>query len=283
MSARAAAPSPRTLTYKQAADVQPFANTLVNVDLTGAQIKTVLEQQWQPAGASRPFLKLGISKGFTYTFDDPQAGRVADHRDVARRTPIDPADGLLGDRELVPAVAATTSSRSTTARASRTRADGPAGHGRLHGGVRGWRQVGPPDYRQNGVGVTFPAGAPASYEPGAHVKFDVSSWAMTNALDTKDTGVMVKAGTAALGTFALDNALRPRCRASTRSARPRWTWSCRAPRRPGVLTLTLTVPTPVRRRRCRSRSSRRSRRPRPRSSREAQGRQEGGPLGPRHG
>ena len=38
---------PRTLTFKQAADVQPFANTLVNMDLTGAQIKTVLEQQWQ--------------------------------------------------------------------------------------------------------------------------------------------------------------------------------------------------------------------------------------------
>ena len=27
--------------------VQPFANTLVNMTLTGAQIETVLEQQWQ--------------------------------------------------------------------------------------------------------------------------------------------------------------------------------------------------------------------------------------------
>ena len=67
---------PRTVTYKQAADVQPFANTLVNMDLTGAQIKTVLEQQWQPGGAARPFLKLGISKGFTYTSDDSQARRA---------------------------------------------------------------------------------------------------------------------------------------------------------------------------------------------------------------
>ena len=46
-------PYPRDLTYKQAAEVQPFANTLVNMNLTGAQIKTALEQQWQPAGASR--------------------------------------------------------------------------------------------------------------------------------------------------------------------------------------------------------------------------------------
>ena len=42
-----------TLTYRQAANVQPFANTLVNMDLTGAQIKATLEQQWQPAGARR--------------------------------------------------------------------------------------------------------------------------------------------------------------------------------------------------------------------------------------
>ena len=57
------------VTYKEAADVQPFANGLVTLSLTGEQIRAVLEQQWQPAGASRPFLKLGVSEGFTYTFD----------------------------------------------------------------------------------------------------------------------------------------------------------------------------------------------------------------------
>ena len=39
------------------------------MDLTGAQIKATLEQQWQPAGASRPFLRLGTSEGFTSTYD----------------------------------------------------------------------------------------------------------------------------------------------------------------------------------------------------------------------
>ncbi len=57
------------LSYKDAAVVQPFANTLVRMDLTGAQIRSALEQQWQPEGASRPFLRLGISAGFTYTYD----------------------------------------------------------------------------------------------------------------------------------------------------------------------------------------------------------------------
>ena len=62
------------VTYRQAAAVQPFANTLVVVDMTGAQIVAALEQQWQPDGAGRPFLKLGASKDLVYTYD-PAAAR----------------------------------------------------------------------------------------------------------------------------------------------------------------------------------------------------------------
>ncbi|QSB23069.1 bifunctional metallophosphatase/5'-nucleotidase [Curtobacterium sp. 24E2] len=63
-----------TVTYKEAALVQPFANTLVTEDMTGQQIKNALEQQWQPDGLERPFLKLGVSNGFAYTYD-PAKGR----------------------------------------------------------------------------------------------------------------------------------------------------------------------------------------------------------------
>ncbi len=34
--------------------------------MTGAQIVSVLEEQCQPLGSSRPFLHLGVSQGFTY-------------------------------------------------------------------------------------------------------------------------------------------------------------------------------------------------------------------------
>ncbi len=64
---------PAPVTYRQAAAVQPFANTLVNMTLTGAQIRQVLEEQWQPEGASRPFLRLGTSNGFKYTADPDAA------------------------------------------------------------------------------------------------------------------------------------------------------------------------------------------------------------------
>ncbi|MGR0319357.1 bifunctional metallophosphatase/5'-nucleotidase [Agromyces sp. ZXT2-3] len=60
-------------TYREVANVQSFANTLVTLDLTGAQIKGILEEQWQPAGASRPFLKLGVNEGLTYTYDPTAA------------------------------------------------------------------------------------------------------------------------------------------------------------------------------------------------------------------
>ncbi|HEX6970216.1 MAG TPA: ExeM/NucH family extracellular endonuclease [Micromonosporaceae bacterium] len=60
------------VTYAEAFAVQPFANDVVTKTFTGAQIKQVLEEQWQPAGASRPVLWLGVSKGFHYTYD-PQA------------------------------------------------------------------------------------------------------------------------------------------------------------------------------------------------------------------
>jgi 5'-nucleotidase len=79
------------VTYAEAAAVQPFANTLVTMTLTGAQLASVLEEQWQPAGASRPFLKLGVSKGLTYVtdYEAPAGSRITNL--ALNGTPIDPA------------------------------------------------------------------------------------------------------------------------------------------------------------------------------------------------
>jgi 5'-nucleotidase len=66
------------VTYSEAFSVQPFSNDVVTKTYTGAQIKQVLEEQWQPAGASRPKLHLGVSKGFAYTYlpDNPAGQRI---------------------------------------------------------------------------------------------------------------------------------------------------------------------------------------------------------------
>jgi 5'-nucleotidase len=54
------------VTYGEAFTFQPFGNTLVTFQMTGAQIIDVLKEQCQPSTASRPFLHLGVSPGFTY-------------------------------------------------------------------------------------------------------------------------------------------------------------------------------------------------------------------------
>ncbi len=65
------------ITYAEAYDIAPFGNLLVSMDLTGQQIKDVLEQQYDP-NRGRQYLALGVSEGFTYTWDDsqPQGSKV---------------------------------------------------------------------------------------------------------------------------------------------------------------------------------------------------------------
>ncbi|MFK5636094.1 cell wall-binding repeat-containing protein [Ornithinimicrobium sp. LYQ103] len=66
------------ITYEEAYAVAPFGNLLVTVTLTGEQIKAALEQQYIPE-RGRPTLALGVSEGFSYTWDDsqPQGSRVS--------------------------------------------------------------------------------------------------------------------------------------------------------------------------------------------------------------
>jgi len=91
------------LTYGEAFTVQPFGNTLVSLTLTGAQIHTLLEQQFTgctvgyPANApvtGQPFNRiLQVSNGFSY--DWQEKGTPCDNVDPAsikiNGIPVDPA------------------------------------------------------------------------------------------------------------------------------------------------------------------------------------------------
>ncbi len=72
---------PCVVTFGQAFTVQPFANSLVVMSLTGQQIKDVLEQQWTGANAERARI-LQPSRGFGYTWDNalPAGNRVSNLR-----------------------------------------------------------------------------------------------------------------------------------------------------------------------------------------------------------
>ncbi len=70
------------ITYGEANNVLPFVNNVWTVELTGAQLRKVLEQQWQPAGTQRPYLNLGLSDNVEVTQDPskPAGSRITSVR-----------------------------------------------------------------------------------------------------------------------------------------------------------------------------------------------------------
>jgi 5'-nucleotidase len=78
------------VTYKEAYNVAPFGNLLVTLEMTGQQIEDVLNQQYQPipARGTRPMLALGVSEGFSYTWD-PATMSVVPGSMTLNGTPID--------------------------------------------------------------------------------------------------------------------------------------------------------------------------------------------------
>ncbi|HLZ01906.1 MAG TPA: bifunctional metallophosphatase/5'-nucleotidase [Bradyrhizobium sp.] len=79
-----------TVTYADVFASQPFRNQLVTLNLTGAEIKAALEQQWSDPNWPRI---LQVSKGFSYAWDGTKP--FGAHVDAASMTldgaPIDPA------------------------------------------------------------------------------------------------------------------------------------------------------------------------------------------------
>ena len=199
---------PAPLTYKQAAVVQPFANTLVTMDMTGAQIKTLLEQQWQRDSGgnipSRPFLRLGTSEGFKFTYD-------------ATRPEGDRITGMWLDDTAIDAATtyAVTANSFLAAGGDNFRAFNLATNKRDSGRVDlaamvDYMAANSPvevDATQHAIGLSFPPEAPSVYHPGEHVRFNVSSWAFTGSGDPRDETVTVELDGADLGSLPVDNSL----------------------------------------------------------------------------
>ena len=136
-------------------------------------------------GAARPFLRLGISEGFTYTYDPTAGGRAPDHRDVAqrrrrstrrRRYSVTVNSFLAAGGDNFGTFAQGTNKQDTGKTDLQAMVDYMDNHTPVS-----------PDYTQRSVGVTFPAGAPASYLPGDQVTFDLSSLAFSTAPLTSRT------------------------------------------------------------------------------------------------
>ena len=188
------------VTYQEAASVQPFANTLVAMDLTTAQLKAVLEEQWQPAASSRPFLKLGVSDSLEYTYD-PTAAK-GDHIDAIY------VDGKLATdadtyRVTVNSFLASGGDNFTTLASGTNRAD--TGKIDLQSMVDFFTEFPTviPDHVQRAVGVTISPADADGYSAGDQVTMNLSSLTFSNGGAQGGT-VTVSLGDTVLGTAEVD-------------------------------------------------------------------------------
>lgn len=185
-------------TYREAADVQSFANTLVTVEMTGAQVKAVLEQQWQPAGASRPFLKLGVNEALSYTYDPTAAQGSRITQILLDGEPLDPtatytvgANSFLGGGGdnfttfALPEIAA------TKADSGKIDLEAMVDYFQLFGGAT-------PDYAQRAVGVDLVSLV------GGTATVALSSLDFSTAADEKAGTVTVSAGGVELDSATVD-------------------------------------------------------------------------------
>ncbi|MBC8066905.1 MAG: bifunctional metallophosphatase/5'-nucleotidase [Deltaproteobacteria bacterium] len=83
---------PGEVTFGESFTVQPFGNNLVTMDLSGAQIVALLEQQWSlGADGTERATVLAISAGFTYAWDPsrPIGARVVPESVALDGAPLD--------------------------------------------------------------------------------------------------------------------------------------------------------------------------------------------------
>lgn len=188
------------VTFREAATVQPFANTLVTLNLTGAQVEAVLEEQWQPEEASRPFLKLGLSEGLQYTYDPTASAGERITSVTLNGEPIDPAASYLVAANSF--LAAGGDNFFTFAEGT-----GKADTGKvdLQSTVEWFDANGTasPDLAQRAVGVALSPADADGYSAGEEVTIALSSLAFTGG-DAAPTEATVSLGDSELAAGTVD-------------------------------------------------------------------------------
>jgi 5'-nucleotidase len=220
------------VTYQEAASVQPFANTLVTKTLTGAQLTQVLEEQWQSATSTRPFLKLGVSQSLKYRYDPTAAAGSHITGVTVNGVPLTPTDSVSvvansflasgGDNFM-------TLAKGTNA--------GDTGKIDLQSMVDYFvtHPVASPDYAQRAVGATLSS---ATAAPGDVVTLGLSSLLFSNGEPNSGTAT-VSAGSVVLGRATIDPAI-----VDTRDETGRASVEVTIPAGTPAGTLVLTVAVP---------------------------------------
>ncbi|WP_456821133.1 ExeM/NucH family extracellular endonuclease [Cellulomonas sp. URHB0016] len=186
------------VTTAEANSVLPFVNNLWTTTLTGAQVKTMLEQQWQTNAdgtiPSRPYLQLGLSDNVTYTYDAaaPMGSHITSV--TVDGVPLDPAaDYRIGTFSFLVTGGDNfrVFTQGTDARDSGlVDRDGWIAYLQAHPGLA-------PDFARQAVGV--PA-LPGSVTAGDKLAFRVSKLDLTSLGSPRNTALDVQLDGTSIGT-----------------------------------------------------------------------------------
>ncbi|MDO4888967.1 MAG: bifunctional UDP-sugar hydrolase/5'-nucleotidase [Actinomycetaceae bacterium] len=197
------------VTLEESYTVQPFGNAYATVELSSAQVYTLLEHQWSRTGdEARPILRLGLSKNISYVYD-PDApvgskvtsvtlnGTVLDRNDTATKHVVASNNFLLagGDHFDIfqeDDVAATYTDTGLIDN------DVFNDYLRANPGLK-------VDYTQRSFGVT----GPTSVAPGEKVTYRLSSLVLTNIEPGKPETVSLDIDGQEVGSAAIDPTVTP--------------------------------------------------------------------------
>lgn len=189
------------ITFREAFNVTSFSNTIGTIDLTGAQVEALLEQQFEVGDrAPRPMLALGLSPQLSYIYDP--AAPIGDRVDAVflNGAPIDPAGTyrVASNTFLLEGADGFTVLREGT--------------NLQESGVVDWQATANflgkpenaglvPSYLQQSVGVTPVTPLDQVFAPGDEITVDLSSLSFTSTEPNPDT-VVATVGGEALPTAA---------------------------------------------------------------------------------
>lgn len=186
------------ITFAEANNVLPFVNNLWTTTLTGAQFKTLLEQQWQRDAngnvPTRAYLQLGLSDNVTYTYDDglPEGSRITSI--TINGQPYDPAGHYRigtfsflatgGDNFRIFTAGTDTKDSGLVDR------DGWVAYLGAH-------KPETPDFAKQGVKLT---NLPTALTAGGHLQFGLAALDMTSLGSPANASVTLSIGGVAIGT-----------------------------------------------------------------------------------
>ncbi len=198
------------ITYAAAAAVLPFANTLMTTQITGAQVKTMLEQQWQTNAdgtiPSRAYLQLGLSENVTYTYDEtrPIGDRITSISvngapiDAAKRYTVGSGNFLITGGDNFRVLAQGQNTRDTGASDLAAWVDWLTAQGTVS-----------PDFARQAVSVQGPTtltrGTSATYRVGVPAGLQADTLDMKSTGAVANTSLVATIGGVEVGTASVTN------------------------------------------------------------------------------